>query len=222
MFALRLATLTAAASLLAGLALPLPASAQAYRCPDPATGRVSYTDQPCKGGALIAPRRSEEELRQEAAAAQAAREREAERQQLADERERQRQQAAHTEAAARAPASPAESADCRAARAQADALARSPSASQEQLSTARYNAALACGQPPPGEVVVVQPPPPPLFVPVYPYPPHHGNHRPPLRPAPPPGPGFGMPTGQPTPAQPGRLQVDPPRQLDPIPVNVRP
>ena len=37
------------------LALPLAAGAQAIRCTDPATGKVLYTDQPCKNGALVVP-----------------------------------------------------------------------------------------------------------------------------------------------------------------------
>ena len=59
------------------LALPLAAGAQAIRCTDPATGKVLYTDQPCKNGALVVPKRTEEELRQDAQAAQEARERRA-------------------------------------------------------------------------------------------------------------------------------------------------
>ena len=38
--------------------LPAVAGAQAIRCKDPATGKILYTDQPCKGGELVVPQRS--------------------------------------------------------------------------------------------------------------------------------------------------------------------
>jgi len=141
------------------LAVPLVASAQAIRCTDPATGKVLYTDQPCKNGEVVVPKRSEEEIRQEALAAQEARERRAEQQEQALRREAQSREAARLEAAARPPLSPAETAECRTARAEADFRARSNTATVEQIRTARYNAALACGQQPPADVVVVQPDP---------------------------------------------------------------
>ena len=37
--------------------LPAVAGAQAIRCKDPATGKILYTDQPCKGGELVVPQR---------------------------------------------------------------------------------------------------------------------------------------------------------------------
>ena len=54
---------------------PLLASAQAYRCQDAASGRTLYTDQPCKGGATVVPKPTDEQLRQDAERAQQARER---------------------------------------------------------------------------------------------------------------------------------------------------
>ncbi|MDO5289143.1 MAG: hypothetical protein Q4F13_05850 [Pseudomonadota bacterium] len=214
----------------AWLAMPLLASAQAFRCPDPATGQVMYTDQPCQGGTLVAPRRTEEELRQDAQAAALAREREAEQQALTLAREQQRLQAAQAEAALRAAQapSPAETGDCRAARAEADFRARSFSATPEQIRTARYNAALACGQPPPSEVIVVQPP--TTMQPRYPrpYPPPYGYHdtwRPLPAPAPR-GPGFGMPVQPPAPPSttaPGHVRIGPmPQHTPSVPVNTRP
>ena len=143
----------------AALMLPLLAGAQAFRCHDPATGRTLYTDQPCKGGELVVPARTEEEIRQDALAAQDARERRAEQQEQAQRREAQAREVARLEASARPPPSPAETAECRAARAEADFRARSNTATVEQIRTARYNAALACGQQPPADVVVVQPDP---------------------------------------------------------------
>ena len=141
------------------LAVPLMASAQAIRCTDPSTGKVLYTDQPCKNGQVVVPKRTEEEMRQDALAAQDARERRAEQQEQAQRREAQNREAARLEAAARPPLSAAETTDCRAARAEADFRARSNTATAEQIRTARYNAALACGQQPPSDVVVVQPDP---------------------------------------------------------------
>lgn len=218
----------------AWLATPLLADAQAFRCPNPATGQVVYTDQPCQGGTLVAPRRSEQELRQDAQAATQAREREAERQAQALAQEQQRLQAAQAEAAWRAAQAtrPAETDDCRAARAEADFRARSFSATPEQIRTARHNAALACGQPPPSEVIVVQPP--PVALPRYPYPPpyppaypsphgHHGVWHP--APAPVRGPGFGMPvqpSAPPSATAPGRMRIDPmPQHMPSVPANTR-
>ncbi len=65
-----LATLVALA-----LGLPLAAAAQAYKCVDAASGRTLYTDQPCKGGATVVPRPTDEQLRLDAERAQQARER---------------------------------------------------------------------------------------------------------------------------------------------------
>ena len=56
--------------------LPAVAGAQAIRCKDPATGKILYTDQPCKGGELVVPQRSEADIARDAATAAAARERE--------------------------------------------------------------------------------------------------------------------------------------------------
>lgn len=142
------------------LALPMVAGAQAIRCTDAATGKVLYTDQPCKNGQTVVPKRSEDELRQDALAAEQARARHNDEREQTQWREQQRREAARQEAAARAaPVTVAESADCRAARAEADFRARSNTATPEQIRTARYNAALACGQQPPSDVVVVQPEP---------------------------------------------------------------
>ncbi|MFT4194421.1 MAG: DUF4124 domain-containing protein, partial [Ottowia sp.] len=102
----------------AALMLPLLAGAQAIKCRDPATGRTLYTDQPCKGGELVVPARTEEDVRRDAEAAMQAREDALRREQAALERERQQLQAAQAaQASARAPQPPAESEACRAARA---------------------------------------------------------------------------------------------------------
>lgn len=156
----------------------LPAIAQAYRCPDRATGKVLYTDQPCQGGTEVAPRLSEQEQQYRAEAARNARERQALQQEQAALREQARQTAEQQQAQQRAISTPPayESAECRAARAEADFRARTYSATDEQVRTARYNAALACGQQPPADIVVVQPmpavvmPPPPMhYQPPYGY-----------------------------------------------------
>lgn len=174
--------------LLALLALlPAVAGAQAIRCKDPATGQVLYTDQPCKGGELVVPKRSEAEIQQDAANAAAARERERDRAERREERALQREQLRAQQASARPPAASTDTEACRAARAEASFRAGSFSASAEEIRTARYNAALACGQPPPADVVVVPP-----YVPAYPV------RRPPPRLDDPrwpqgPGAGFGAP-----------------------------
>ena len=197
----------------AALMLPLLAGAQAIKCRDPATGRTLYTDQPCKGGELVVPARTEEDVRRDAEAAVQARENAAlRREQAALERERQQMQAAQAaqaaQASARAPQPPAESEACRAARAEASFRAASFAAGAEEIRTARYNAALACGQPPPADVVVV----PPYYGPpgyVRPRPPRYEEPRPPH------GGGFGVPVQRPRPSRPD------PRD-EPIPVRVLP
>ena len=149
------------------LALPLAAQAQAFRCTD-ATGRVLYTDKPCDGGDLVVPALTEEEqarrriAESEALARQAAARQQAlEAESLRLARERLEVERAAAAAAAQA-ARPQDSSACREARANADWLAGSKGVSAERLRTARYNAALACGQQPPAEVVetttVVRPP----------------------------------------------------------------
>ena len=40
---------------------PLLAGAQAYRCQDAASGRTLYTDQPCKGGATVVPKPTDDQ-----------------------------------------------------------------------------------------------------------------------------------------------------------------
>ena len=195
------------------LSLPLLASAQAIRCKDPATGKILYTDQPCKGGELVVPQRSEADIARDAANAAAAREREHDRAiQQREERALQREQLRAQQAALPPPAPPAETEACRAARAEAAFRAGSFSASAEEIRTARYNAALACGQPPPADIVVVQP-----YAPVAPYPrpphryprPGHGEYSPGW------GGGFGMPRPQPP-----RPRYEP--GTEPIPAQVRP
>ena len=176
--------------LAAALALPTLASAQAIKCHDPATGKTLYTDQPCKGGELVVPPRSAAEQQQDAEAATLARERALRRDELALERERAQLQAAQAAQAAeqaRAPRPAAESDGCRKARAEASFRAASFAASEQEIRTARANAALACGQPPPAEIVVVQPP----LQPVRPRPPHRYDE--PRRPPPGAGGGFGQP-----------------------------
>ncbi|MFT4196078.1 hypothetical protein, partial [Ottowia sp.] len=107
-----------------------------------------------------------------------------------------------------APQPPAESEACRAARAEASFRAASFAASAEEIRTARYNAALACGQPPPADVVVVQP-----------YPLQGLRSRPPRgyeEPRYPRGGGFGVPVQRSQPSRPD------PRRDEPIPVRVLP
>lgn len=141
------------------LAAPLCAAAQAYRCTDAASGRTLYTDQPCAGGQTVVPRRTPEQMQQDAERAQAARERALAEREQALEREQQQLQQARAEQAQRpAPLPPSESAACRAAREEASFRAASVTASEEQIRTARANAALACGQPAPAEIVVAPPP----------------------------------------------------------------
>lgn len=198
------------ATLFAAMLLPSLAAAQAIKCTDPVSGRILYTDQPCKGGELVVPPRTEEELRQDAQAAAVAREQALRRAELAAQREQQRLDAAQAQQAreqARRAASPAESEACRAARAEASFRAASFSASKQEIRTARYNAALACGQQPPADIVVVPP-----YVPLAPHrPPHPGwGERPRPRP-----PGWGGGFGMPRPPIPEPVR-------EPIPVRVQP
>lgn len=139
---------------LLALALPLGAAAQAFKCPDPATGRVLYTDQPCPGGQTVVPARTPEQIAEDERRAEAARERAREQREEALERERLRLEQEQAAAALRPPPSPAESEACRAARAEASRLAANRTASEEETRTARANAALACGQAAPAEIVV--------------------------------------------------------------------
>ncbi|MBS0499786.1 MAG: DUF4124 domain-containing protein [Burkholderiaceae bacterium] len=167
-----LATLVALA-----LGLPLAAAAQAYKCVDAASGRTLYTDQPCKGGATVVPRPTDEQLRLDAERAQQARERGLQEREQAVQREQDRLDAARAAEAQRPPpVPPSESAACRVAREEASFRAASVTASEEQIRTARANAALACGQPAPPEIVVA---PPPRWRP-HPWP----DRPPPVRPRP--------------------------------------
>lgn len=136
------------------LALPLAAHAQAFRCTD-ATGRVLYTDQPCAGGDLVVPALTpeEQERRRQADAEAQAREAAQRQQALEAERLRLERERLELERSAVQAANPQESSACRQARANAEAVANSRGSSAEQIRTARYNAALACGQQPPVEVV---------------------------------------------------------------------
>ncbi len=141
------------------LGLPLTAAAQAYKCVDAASGRTLYTDQPCKGGATVVPRPTDEQLQRDAERAQQARERGLQEREQAVQREQDRLDAARAAEAQRPPpVPPSESAACRAAREEASFRAASVTASEEQIRTARANAALACGQPAPPEIVVAPPP----------------------------------------------------------------
>ena len=167
-----LATLVALA-----LGLPLAAAAQAYKCVDAASGRTLYTDQPCKSGATVVPRPTDEQLRLDAERAQQARERGLQEREQAVQREQDRLDAARAAEAQRPPpVPPSESAACRVAREEASFRAASVTASEEQIRTARANAALACGQPAPPEIVVA---PPPRWRP-HPWP----DRPPPVRPRP--------------------------------------
>lgn len=193
------------------LSLPLLAGAQAIRCKDPATGRTVYTDQPCKGGEVVVPARSEAERMADELAAEQARARAAERQEQVRYEQRMRQEIARQEAAAQAAAAAAvplsQTPTCQRAMAEADFRARSLSSTEEQVRTARFNAALACGQAPPAEVVVV----PQSSWGAVPYPPPH--HRHPVN-SHPPGPGWD--TGRP-----GWVQ-QPPQPAIPVAPPARP
>ena len=134
--------------------LPAVAGAQAIRCTDPSSGRILYTDQPCAGGALVVPKRSEAEMQQDADSAALARERERDRAERQDERALRRDNLRVQRETSQTPAA---SEACRSARAEASFRAASFAASEEEIRTARYNAALACGQQPPSDIVVVQP-----------------------------------------------------------------
>ncbi|MDR1967855.1 MAG: DUF4124 domain-containing protein, partial [Burkholderiaceae bacterium] len=143
--------------IIALLWLPALVGAQAFKCTDPGTGKALYTDQPCKGGQLVVPQRTEAEIRRDAEAAALARENAfLRREQIALERERLRQ--AERPAVAQAQQSAATSEACREARAEAAVSAGNPAAAEEQIRTARYNAALACGQQPPPDIVVTPQP----------------------------------------------------------------
>ena len=160
------------------LSLPLVAGAQAFRCTDPATGRIVYTDQPCRGGEVVVPARTEAERLADELSAEQARARAAERQLQAQQDQRLRQEAARQEAAERAAAAqvpPSQTSQCKNAMAEADFRARSTTSTEEQVRTARFNAALACGQPPPAEVVVVQPQPWGVAPPAYRRPPGYSD-----------------------------------------------
>ena len=138
------------------LALPLAVQAQAFRCTDPATGRVLYTDQPCAGGDLVVPALTEEEQeRRRLAESEALARRAAERQQAleAERLQLERERLELERSAVQAAQPPQESSACRQARENAEQVAASRTSSAEQIRTARYNAALACGQQPPAEVV---------------------------------------------------------------------
>ena len=158
---------------------PLAAWAQAYKCVDAASGRTLYTDQPCKGGATVVPKPTEEQVQRDAERAQQARERALQEREQTVLRQQERLDAARSAEAQRPPpVPPSESAACRSAREEASFRAASVTASEEQIRTARANAALACGQPAPPEIVVV--PPPPRWRP-HPWP---DRPPPPLRPRP--------------------------------------
>lgn len=160
------------------LGLPLGAWAQAFKCPDPATGRVLYTDQPCKGGEAVVPARTPEQIEADARRADAAREHALQQREQALERERLRLEEERHAEALRPPPSPVESDACRAARQEATFRAASRTASEEEIRTARANAALACGQAPPPEIVVVRPQIVRRWDPPRPW--DHGQVRPPM------------------------------------------
>jgi hypothetical protein len=143
----------------AALLLPSWASAQAFRCTDVASGRTLYTDQPCAGGYAVVPALTPEEIRADAERADARRARELQREELVLERDRIRLEQDRERAQARPASVPSESRECSEARKEAAFRAGTAGASDEQIRTARANAALACGQPAPEEIVVVQPPP---------------------------------------------------------------
>lgn len=128
--------------------------AQAFRCTD-ATGALTYTDQPCRGGALVVAPPSAEEQAAEAERAAEAQVRLQALRATSQELEQARLAREQAQAALRATLPPAESSACRAARDAAAATAQKTTATFEEQRTARANAALACGQAPPEEPVVV-------------------------------------------------------------------
>lgn len=146
------------------LTLPLWASGQVFRCADPASGKTLYTDQPCAGGQAVVPAQSPEEARAEADRAEAVRAESLAREELALRRERERLELEQARASAR-PQPPSETAACSEARKEAAFRAGTVGATEEQIRTARANAALACGQPAPDEALVVQPPVAPYYRP---------------------------------------------------------
>ena len=172
------------------------ASAQVLRCTDARTGKVTYTDAACDGGAQsreVQPRKSPEELAQERAQGEEAAQRMRER--LATEaaaaQQRETQQAREEREARRAQqgasaADYANSAACANARRALDAVAASTSRSADdasaRLETAQRQMDFSCLGPEGyaraeaaranrPQVVVVQPP----AWPVHPRPPHRPN-----------------------------------------------
>jgi hypothetical protein len=137
--------------------LPALADAQVYKCTNPATGKTFYTDHDCKDGELVVPARTEEDIRRDAEAAAQARQDALQREQIALERERMHLQAEQAARTAEALKPPSQSDACRKAMDEASFRA-STAADVEQIRTARYNAALACGQPPPDDIVVAPQP----------------------------------------------------------------
>lgn len=80
------------------------ASAQVYRCTDPATKAITFSDAPCVGGKQVARKRTAEELSLDAERADISRQRT----QLANERDAMRRQQAQAPAQTRsAPSQPA-------------------------------------------------------------------------------------------------------------------
>lgn len=134
--------------------LPWAAQAQAFKCTD-ARGDTTYTDQPCKGGALVVPQATPEQLAADAERAAEAQARARSRAESNQEWERARLAREQAQAEARMATSPAESNACRVARDAMNQAAQSTTASAEEQRAARVNAALACGQPAPEEPVVV-------------------------------------------------------------------
>lgn len=85
--------------------LPALAGAQVYKCPDPATGKMIFTDQKCDDGKLAVPARTEEQIRQDNEAAAQANKDTQRREQASEALERQRAQAEQAQTAARQRAS---------------------------------------------------------------------------------------------------------------------
>jgi len=111
----------AIAGLLASLALAVglaaPAAAQVMRCVDPASGKVTYTDEACAHGESareVQPRQSAQEIEQERAQAEQALQRKYQRQQ--QEAELQRQAPPSAPQPPGAAPDPAQSAQCQRAR----------------------------------------------------------------------------------------------------------
>jgi len=142
-----IAGLLASLALAAGLAAP--AAAQVMRCVDPASGKVTYTDEACARGEAareVQPRQSAQEIEQERSQAEQALQRKYQRQQ--QEAELQRQALPNAPQPPGAAPDPAQSAQCQRARQALQELlaGADPSVYDDQIrvASAQRQADLAC------------------------------------------------------------------------------